>query len=51
LREVDANAFSGMPICPTLPTKKCVLWWINSSIANFPLFMFLFLSQSESEIR
>jgi hypothetical protein len=41
---VDRNAFSGVPIRPTLPTKKCCYWWINSSITNFPLF----LSQSQS---
>jgi hypothetical protein len=37
LHKVGKHAFSGVLIGPTLPTKKCYLWWINSLIANFPL--------------
>jgi hypothetical protein len=35
LRKVGENAFLSVPIRPTLPTKKCCLWWINLRLLTF----------------
>jgi hypothetical protein len=35
LRKVGRTTFLNVPISPTLPTKKCSIWWRNSGINNF----------------